>query len=95
MDGIKILQEASHDNAKIVQIIGQLVNAEIINRDLAIRSNDGYHKVGEYVVDDDGTVLKIILIHDGNATIKDTNGKTYSISINGGTAWRLKGLSNE
>lgn len=92
MSGIKILQSASHDNAKIVQIIGQLVHKELMDRNLAIFSMDGYHSVGEKVIDSEGNTFTIADVSNGVATLVDETGETSSAGVSSGAAWRLRGV---
>ena len=95
MTGIKILQDRSHDKATISQIIGQLVHKEIMNRDLAIFSVDGYHAVDERIVDPEGKELKLLMIYKGIATFIDDDGKLYETMVSGGAAWLCKGTTSE
>ena len=95
MSGIKILQDRSHDKATIVQIISQLVHKELMDRDLAIFSSDGYHAVGERIIDPEGKEMEILMIDNGVATFIDDDGKFYTSMVSNGAAWRCKGAKSE
>lgn len=93
MGGIKILQSLSHDKLKIVQVISQLVHAEIMSRNLAVFCSDGYYVVGDTIYDTNGDEFKIIDISNKEAYIRGADGSVSTIYTEGGAAWRMSGAA--